>query len=274
MGKFSGVLLATDYDDTLYDSAGTISQENRQAIARFVAEGGLFCISTGRSYINFAIQMEREKLPVNAPVILSNGASIYDFAREESLWLQVLPPQAPEHLAQVCADLPQVGFEAYHQDEVFVFRPNQVTEHHLKRCHLTGQPRAIGDMPVPWIKVILQHPDTAVLQEAQGYLKSHWPEEYDVTFSNPYLLEVTAKGANKGQSVQWVARYLGVDPKDIYCVGNGLNDIPMLEVSALSFAPASSYPEVRAAADVVLPSCDESCVARMIEILEARYDQR
>ena len=65
-----------------------------------------------------------------------------------------------------------------------------------------------------------------------------------------------------------------MDPKDIYCVGNGLNDIPMLEVSALSFAPASSYPEVRAAADVVLPSCDESCVARMIEILEDRYDQR
>ena len=67
MGKFSGVLLATDYDDTLYSSDCTISQENRQAIARFVAEGGLFCISTGRSYINFAIQMERERLPVNTP---------------------------------------------------------------------------------------------------------------------------------------------------------------------------------------------------------------
>ena len=40
MGKFSGVLLATDYDDTLYSSDCTISQENRQAIARFVAEGG------------------------------------------------------------------------------------------------------------------------------------------------------------------------------------------------------------------------------------------
>ena len=34
MGKFSGVLLATDYDDTLYSSDCTISQENRQAIAR------------------------------------------------------------------------------------------------------------------------------------------------------------------------------------------------------------------------------------------------
>ena len=171
MGRFTGVLLATDYDDTLYDSQGTISPENRQAIHRFVDQGGLFCISTGRSYINFAIQMAKERLPVNAPVILSNGASIYDFAAEKSLWLKVLPHQAPEHLAQVCAALPQVGFEAYHQDEVFVFRPNLVTEHHLKRCRLTGQPRAIEDMPVPWIKVILQHPDTQILHQAQTYLQ-------------------------------------------------------------------------------------------------------
>ena len=237
MGKFSGVLLATDYDDTLYSSDCTISQENRQAIARFVAEGGLFCISTGRSYINFAIQMERERLPVNTPVILSNGASIYDFATEESLWLKYLPAQAPVHLAQVCTAFPQVGFEAYHQDEVYIFRPNEVTQRHLTRCHLTGRPKAIEEMPVPWIKVILQHPDTAVLHQARTYLQTQWPETYDVTFSNPYLLEVTARGANKGLSVLWVARHLGVRPEDIYCVGNGLNDIPMLAVSALSFAP-------------------------------------
>lgn len=271
MGRFRGVLLATDYDDTLYSTNATISPENRQAIEYFVAEGGKFCISTGRSYINFAIQMEKERLPVNAPVILSNGASIYDFATEESLWLKHLPPLAPRHLAQVCRAFPQVGFEAYHQDEVFTFRANEVTRHHLTRCHLTGVPRAIEAMPVPWIKVILQHPDPGMLQQVQTYVRTQWPEDYDVTFSNPYLLEVTAKGANKGLSVLWVADYLQVKREDIYCVGNGLNDIPMLQVSALSFAPANSYPAVRAAADVVLPSCDESCVAEMIRQLEERY---
>ena len=50
MGRFRGVLLATDYDDTLYSTNATISPENRQAIEYFVAEGGKFCISTGRSY--------------------------------------------------------------------------------------------------------------------------------------------------------------------------------------------------------------------------------
>ena len=184
MGKFSGVLLATDYDDTLYDSKGTISPENRAAIDRFLAEGGLFSISTGRSYINFVIQMEREKLPVNAPVILSNGASIYDFAKEESLWLKFLPKRAPVHIAKLCAAFPELGFEAYHQDEVYAFRPNVITYRHLTRCRLRGRRRDIEDMPTPWLKVILQHPDTAVLQQAQEYLLSRWSDIYEATFSN------------------------------------------------------------------------------------------
>ena len=36
MGKFSGVLLASDYDDTLYDTSGSVSRENREAIGYFL----------------------------------------------------------------------------------------------------------------------------------------------------------------------------------------------------------------------------------------------
>lgn len=271
MGRFSGVLLATDYDDTLYDSHATISRENRAAIERFVAEGGLFTISTGRSYINFAIQMEKEHLPVNAPVILSNGASIYDFAQGRVLWERTLPPEAARHVAEVCAAFPEVGVEAYHGDEVYTFRPNSVTRRHLARCKLTGQPRPLEEMPLPWIKAILQHEDMGYLERVQAYLHEHWTGAYEVTFSNHTLLEMTAQGANKGTSVLWLADYLGVARDHIYCIGNGINDIPMLEVSAVPFAPANCYKEVRAAAQEILTSCDESCIARLIEQLEERY---
>lgn len=272
MGKFTGVLLATDYDDTLYDSNFTISQENREAIARFIREGGFFTISTGRSYINFAIQMETERLPVNVPVILSNGAAIYDFKAGKVIWQKSLPEAAADHLEELCRAFPQVGFEAYHGDEVYTFRGNEVTQRHLTRCRLTGIPREIGAMPTPWLKVILQHPDTTLLQQVQAYLLDRHGEDYELTFSNPYLLEMTAKGANKGLAVLWLADYLGVKRENIYCIGNGLNDIPMLEVSAVPFAPANCYEEVKQPGTEILPSCDESCVAQLIGHLERRYD--
>ena len=272
MGKFDGLLLVSDFDDTFITGDLVVPPENLRALNYFTGEGGTFTIATGRAHPTFAPYAGQ--VPFNAPVILSNGASIYDFAKEESLWLKFLPKRAPVHIAKLCAAFPELGFEAYHQDEVYAFRPNVITYRHLTRCRLRGRRRDIEDMPTPWLKVILQHPDTAVLQQAQEYLLSRWSDIYEATFSNRNLLEVTAKGANKGFSVLWLAQHLGVEQKDLYCIGNGLNDIPMLSVSAQSFAPANSYPEVREVADLVLPSCDESCVARMIEVLEERYKDR
>ena len=271
MGRFSGVLLASDYDDTLYDSSGRISRENRTAIQNFVEEGGLFTISTGRSYINFAIQMEREKLPVNVPVVLSNGAAIYDFQRSRLLWQSPLPKEAARHLRLLCAAYPQLGFEAYHGDAVYTYRANAVTAHHLKRCCLEGLPREIEEMPLPWVKVILQHEETAYLERAQRELCLAWGDFYEVTFSNPNLLEVTAKGANKGSAVEWVAQRLGIRREDVYCVGNGLNDLPMLEVAAVPYAPADCYQELKDWGAVLLPPCQEHSIAHLIGALEEKY---
>lgn len=276
MGKFDGVLLASDYDDTLYDKHLSISPENRQALGYFLREGGVFTISTGRSLGNFSIQMDLERLPVNAPVILANGAVIHDFSTGRTLWQQVLPPSAPDCLTQVCAAFPLVGFEAYHREadgreQVYTFRANTATEKHLRRCRLTGLPREIGEMPVPWIKAILQHTDPAYLERVEAYMQTRWPEEFEITFSNPYLLEVTARGANKGLGVRRVAERLGIAPDHVYCVGNGINDIPMLAVSAIPFAPADCYDEVKDWGAVILPSCNESCVAEVVRRLDALY---
>ena len=269
MCKFSGVLLASDYDDTLYDQS--ISRENRAAIRHFVEQGGLFTISTGRSYRNFAIQMEQEDLPVNAPVVLANGATIYDFQAEKLLWQRPLPLEASEHLAALCRAYPEVGVEAYHGERIYTYRANDVTRRHLKRCSLMDQPCELQEMPLPWIKVILQHPESAYLQRIQAELLATWGELYEVTFSNPMLLEVTAKGANKGTSVLRLAQHLGIQGENLYCVGNGLNDLPMLEVAAVPFAPADCYAELKDWGAVILPPSSEHCIASLIAHLEARY---
>ncbi len=156
---------------------------------------------------------------------------------------QAPAPLAPRHLAQVCRAFPQVGFEAYHQDEVFTFRANEVTRHHLDPVppH-RGAPWAIEAMPVPWIKVILQHPDPGMLQQVQTYVRTQWPEDYDVTFSNPYLLEVTAKGGQQGPVGAVGGQPPPGEAAGHYCVGNGLNDIPMLQVSAPVLRPGQQLP--------------------------------
>ena len=79
MGKFDGVLLYTDYDDTLYNQHLTVSEENHRAIRYFMQEGGRFSIATGRAKRTFAPQIEKEHREFNAPGWVCTWAGIDDF---------------------------------------------------------------------------------------------------------------------------------------------------------------------------------------------------
>ena len=48
MRKINYQLIVSDFDGTLVNDDGTISDQNKQAIADYVAAGGAFAISTGR----------------------------------------------------------------------------------------------------------------------------------------------------------------------------------------------------------------------------------
>ena len=86
MGKFTGLLLASDFDDTLYDSHCRVPERNLRAIRYFIAQGGRFTVATGRAHRTF--QPHYASVPINAPVVLSNGAAIYDFQADRMLQRQ------------------------------------------------------------------------------------------------------------------------------------------------------------------------------------------
>ena len=270
MGKFDGVLFFADYDDTLYNSHRTVSPENRAAIRYFMDNGGYFSIATGRAHRTFMPQIEQEQLVFNAPVVLSNGAAIYDYAGDRYLLESFLPRNAPQMLARLCDMFPALGFEAYHGEDIYVHNPNRVTREHLAKVGGTQILRPILDMPAPWSKVILQQ-DQLYLEEVQARLLSLWGDRCEAIFSNRYLLEMTAKGCNKGAMVDRVARLLGIAPQNLYCMGDNQNDIPMLALAAIPFAPANCAREVRDWGARLLGSCDEHAVAQAIEILDGVY---
>ncbi len=270
MGKFDGVLLVSDYDDTLYNSSLHVSRENRAAICRFIREGGHFTVATGRSHRAFTPQIAAEGLELNAPVILSNGAAIFDYAAGEYLARTRLDDSVPARVAELCRVFPGLGFEAYHGEDIYVHNPNPVTETHLTRVGAPYTLCPIGEMPTPWHKVILEQ-DEPYLKEVSAYIDGHWGGCCEAIFSNRYLLEVTDRGSNKGTMVAEVARRLGIGREHIYCIGDNRNDIPMLALSAIPFAVGNCAREVREWGARVIESCDGHAIARVIDLLDEIY---
>ena len=192
LGKFNGVLLVSDFDDTLYGEDMRITRENVEALTYFTREGGTFTVATGRARPNFAPHASH--IPINAPVILSNGSALYDFRTGEMIYETFLPDRVREDLQQMARAIPTIGFEAYHHDAIYVYQPNAVTQRHLERAGMTAREVPIADIPLPWSKVILQQ-DYETLLHTQRYLLERWGEHYEVIFSNRVLLELTRKVA-------------------------------------------------------------------------------
>ncbi len=273
MGKFSGVMLVSDFDDTLYGSDFHVSEIDKTAIRSFMAQGGLFTVATGRARKTFSPQVELEDIPMNAPAILSNGATVFNYQTNQIVRRTYLPDRLKDDIRDVCRQFPQLGFEAYYQNEIFVYNPNQVTEMHMARVGMDYTEISIDQLPLPITKMILQQ-SPEYLKQVQSYMVDKVGDSYEVIFSNRVLLELTAKGSHKGGSALWVADLMGISPDHLYCVGDNQNDLPMLQAAKIGFAPENCNQILKDWGARIVRSCDDGCVASVIEILDRIYDKK
>ena len=116
----------------------------------------------------------------------------------------------------------------------------------------------MDEVPSPISKALfsVEEQNLPVLLE---YLRRQpWYGDYEVVPSAVTLVELTAKGANKGGMVAHMAEMLGISRENVVCVGDHANDISMLTWAGLGCAPANAIPLVRETPGVhLLPDCRE-----------------
>lgn len=268
MGKFDGVLICSDFDNTYCPANDVIPPANPEAIRYFQRQGGRFAIATGRAKSTFLPKLPL--VPVNAPVILSNGGQLYDIPEDRMLAEHLLPPRTGSDMAEVAGRFPHVALEVYYEDLVYVWNPNDWSRRHLIKVGTPATECPILEMPTPWAKALF-HQEHAQLLPVQQYIETRWPGRYEVIFSAGHLLELAEKGVNKGSMALELAKRLNIRRENLYCVGDNQNDLSMLAVSAVPYAPSNCTPEVRESGAVILPSCEEGAIAGLIELLDKKY---
>ena len=280
MGKFDGVLLASDFDNTLIYTedalragapAPPLPEQNREALTYFMAQGGRFAISTGRALAAFL--KYAELVPMNAPGVVCNGAALYDFETGEYLETSLLDQSALERGQAVLDRFPAAAVEAYHIGNVIhAVHPNTFTRRHqhLTRVAVTEAPSLLS-VPLPLGKLLFEA-EHDTLEEIVAFLRERgWDGDYELIFSGQTLLEMTVKGANKGGMVRRLAGRLGISMEHVYCVGDEANDVSMLTAAREGFAPANCVPLVRNCGATIVRDAREGALADVVEILDQRY---
>ncbi len=261
--KFDNVLIASDYDGTLYNSEGIITSQVREKIAYFIANGGRFTVSTGRSYQGFHAY---EKSYINAPVLLANGALAYDYASDSISFLNHVGDEIFDALRDLHTTFPDASIEMYSLFDSFVINNCDTSSRHFTSQGITfSEVNDPSEAKAPWQKVMIFSENQSL--EIQTFLKNEHPEVRYLPTTGRYI-EIMGKGVDKGTGLLKLADKLGIPHNRTFAVGDGFNDIEMLVAAECGFVPCNGSAEALAVAGRVVRSNDDGAVAHVIEILD------
>lgn len=266
MGKFSGILICTDLDETLLDTDKSISKENIDAIEYFKANGGSFTFITGRG-VN-GVGKSIEKVKPNVPVGCLNGGAIFDWQNNRNLYELELDKSVIPLLLELEEKFETLGVEVITHSDNYFRRINEMVQWHLD---LERLPQLDGNdfdkIHGKWGKCLLvDRPE--IVDEIVEYIKtSENAKGFDFVRSCGPFYEVLPKGSSKGNLLLKLAELLGIE-KTI-AVGDNENDISMLEKAILGVAVENAVPKAKDAADLITVANTQHALAKIIYDLDS-----
>lgn len=91
------------------------------------------------------------------------------------------------------------------------------------------------------------------------------------TWAGFTVTEAGPAGVTKASGLEHICKVLGQDRADVVALGDGANDVEMLQWAGTSYAMGGAKPEAVAVADLRAPSCVDDGFAVVVEkILASR----
>lgn len=251
MAIFSDILLTADYDRTLTAPDSTIPQRNLEAIRYFMENGGAFTVNTGRSLP--MTRVFRDKVPVNAPLLLYNGSAAYDLEAKQFSFYHEIQLDMWETIRECFELFPDLTVEVQGVDAHYCFTENPGWEA-FSRCQQCDYAFARpGDDLGPFLKFTLygQFRDVTVadmyngseeerrrMDAAEQLLRQRFGEHCEIFRAATRIIDIHAKGVSKARSARELQQKLG--RKILVCAGDADNDLPMMYDADYAYAPADA----------------------------------
>lgn len=264
-------LIALDMDGTLLNDEKQLSAGNRAALERCIQKGIIVVPATGRPAAGLP-EVIRE-LPGIRYGILTNGARVEDLKTGEVIAAALIDWEMASEILEFLSQYP-VAYDPYMggRGKMEARFRNHLAEYGL---------------PLPMQRLVLSTRDEVedelalVRQTKQSVEKINvftadkelrlmlWEKlkqykELIVTSSLEYNLEINAAAATKGNALGQLAKYLGLAKEQTMAIGDGSNDLSMIQEAGLGVAMANGMDMVKQQADYITLSNEEDGVAAAI----------
>ena len=259
------LLVALDIDGTLMTYDEVISDATRDAVDAVRAAGAHVVLSTGRS-LHAAVPVAHELGITDGYLVCSNGsvtARLDPWVPQGYELTEVITFDPGPALRLLHAAMPDALFAV---EEVGVgFRMNAAFP--------AGE--LAGDHAVVAIDELASRHVTRLVVRSPGHTSedftrlAHRMGLENVTYAIGYTawMDVAPHGVTKASALEGVRRTLGVEPSRTVAVGDGRNDVEMLEWAALGVAMGQAPEPVRAVADEVTGTIEDDGVVDVLRRL-------
>jgi Cof subfamily protein (haloacid dehalogenase superfamily) len=255
-------LMAVDIDGTLLDSKGKLTEETKKAIKLGVDNGLIFTISTGRPIQG--VEHLNSLLNLDLPFITYNGAIVVMGKSKKVLYERNLTFED----AKVIVDLGRkykTTMIIWADNKLFVTEINDRTEKYKEISKV--EPVLINNIDgliKNGVTKILWYDEIEKIEEYQAEMVKFLDGRVNYHTSNPMFLEFVDINASKAIALEKIGEHYGISQGEMIAVGDGLNDLSMIEYAGLGVAMANAGQIIREKADFITLSNDEDGVAHVI----------
>ena len=260
-------LLVLDLDGTLTNKQKKITPHTKETLLKIQEQGVKIVLASGRPTYGIAPLAEQLELQKYEGYILAyNGGEIIDWKTGEMMYKNLLDPEVLPYLYQ-CAKDNNFAIVSYENEYVLTEHPDD--EYVLKEALLNVMKIKKVDNFLKAINhpiakcLIVGDPTRLAVLEKEMY--DHLKDRMGVFRSEPYFLELVPKGIDKARSLSVLLKEINMKKEEMIAVGDGFNDLSMIQYADLGVAMANAQPVVRENADYITLSNDEDGVAAVVE---------
>jgi len=270
----------TDVDGTLLNSKHGLDDATTLMLKKVMDKGIPVCMATGKARGPWVRQvMESMGLPeeswtLNGPSVFIQGLLVCN-PEGKAIHRTVLDNPTVRKVNALAADR-GVSLVSYTTDDrIVAAQIDEWTDLLLPYSEPTPQPIGRREMDLLGSegalgahKMMFMGPEE-VLRGLRGEVEAALGDEAVVTKAVERMLEVLPPGASKGAGVLQALDMLGLRPGDCLALGDGENDLEMLEMvrvdGGVAVAMGNGVPKLKSAAEFVVATNDEGGAAEALQ---------
>ncbi len=262
-------LVAIDCDNTLLNSKGHISDENRKTIQYLKSKGIEFIIATGRNDVLVSDYVK--ELEIDAPVIGCNGASIRDLKTQKFYSYTPIPKESLREIFSYMKknNIPFRAFsmkKGYSNDKSSIEEIlEQILSKYTKILTETIPYEYVEDTEKlleteELVKVVIVNNDPEYIKKYQDEIKEI--KGIGICRSAKNCLDICAEGVSKGNALKKYAEMLNIKQSETVSFGDSENDLSMIEYAGMGIAMENGEEGLKKVANMVTVTNDENGVAK------------